>query len=101
MTSPFNWASQLGSNVSISNLSSFLCSAVSPATHLSLSNFKAGGSEALAAALVEPLNFPPIAGETLGGPKKEVRSPFFLGFFASSPVEVGASLRLRDDIADA
>lgn len=36
----------------------------------------------------------------MGGPKKEVRSAFFFGFFASSAAEMGGAFRLRDIESD-
>lgn len=99
MTSSLRCASQLSCKVSISSWSSSFCSAVSPATHFSLSNLGAGVSAAAAAATA-PLPLP-AAAEPLatgfGAPKKDMILPSCLGFLLSADDSVPA-LRLRVDI---
>lgn len=87
MTSSLRCASQLSCKVSISSWSSSFCSAVSPATHFSLSNLGAGVS----AAAAEPL------ATGFGAPKKDMILPSCLGFLLSADDSVPA-LRLRVDI---
>lgn len=93
MISSFRTASQLSCSVSISSLSNAFCSSVRPATHFSLSNFRAG------AVSVGPLDgFVDDVDElVLGGPKKLVIELFALGFLASAAT-MSAALRLRDMI---
>ncbi len=77
--SSFRCASQLSCSVSISSLSSLLCSSVSLAAHFALSNLGACASEAA-----------PLL-------KKDVSEPCCLGFLASEPARTPlAALRLSE-----
>lgn len=91
VTSSLRAPSQLSCRVSISSLSSSLCSSESFATHASLSNFMgcvagAVGSDAVGFE-AEALG--------LGTPKNDVMEAFCLGFLAASAA-MSPALRLSD-----
>ena len=90
VTSSLRAPSQLSCKVSISSLSSSLCSSESFATHASLSNLMG----CVAGAVGSDAGFETL-GLGFGAPKKDVMAAFCLGFLAASAA-ISPALRLSD-----